>query len=192
MSRDLHDGLGPTLAGVAHRLEHLRTHLPAEAEATSSSLSSLEADVRETFGEVRRLVRGLRPPVLDQLGLVGAIEVLADDLGLEVEITGCRPENLSAAVELAAYRIASEALSNVRRHASIDAARITIDVVDDALVLEVADGGRGFPDQFAAGVGLHSMHERAAELGGSCRVKAGLEGGTVISAHLPLLVGSRA
>lgn len=191
MSRDLHDGLGPTLAGVAHRLEHLRTHLPADAEATSSSLSSLEADVRETFGEVRRLVRGLRPPVLDQLGLVGAFEVLADDLGLEVEIAGGQPENLSAAVELAAYRIASEALSNVRRHAAIDAARITIDVVDDAVVLEVADGGRGLPDHLVAGVGLHSMHERAAELGGSCRVEAGIAGGTVISAHLPLLVGSR-
>ena len=192
MSRDLHDGLGPTLAGVAHRLEHLRTHLPAEAEATSSSLWSLEADVRESFGEVRRLVRGLRPPVLDQLGLVGAIEVLADDLGLEVEIAGGRPENLSAAVELAAYRIVSEALSNVRRHAAIDGARVTIDVLDDALVLEVTDGGRGLPDHLPPGVGLHSMHERAAELGGSCCVGAGPEGGTVISAHLPLLVGSRA
>ncbi|MDP9005330.1 MAG: histidine kinase [Actinomycetota bacterium] len=188
--RDLHDGLGPTLAGVAHRLERLRT-TAAHHPDLSEGLASSESDVRRAFDDVRRLVRGLRPPVLDQLGLVGAIEVTAEDLGLEVTTAATTPQRLPAAVEVAAYRIASEALSNVARHAAVDGARVTIAVVQGDLVIEIVDCGVGLPEDFRSGVGVQSMRERAAELGGTCRLQGG-DGavGTVVTARLPLnLVG---
>lgn len=186
ISRDLHDGLGPTLAGIAHRLEHLRTGLPVGRERTAGALSSAEADVRRAFDDVRRLVRGLRPQVLDQLGLVGAVQAAAENLGLVVEFVGEPPAHVTAAVELAAYRIASEALSNVRRHAVTELAHVSFDVVDGSLVVEVADRGRGMPDEVAIGTGLRSMRERASELGGTCEIRSEKGVGTVTSFRLPL------
>jgi signal transduction histidine kinase len=184
--RDLHDGLGPTLAGVAHRLERLRTaavHQPDLAEG----LDSAECDVRRAFDDVRRLVRGLRPPVLDQLGLVGAIEATAENLGLGVTIAAGSTPELPAAVEVAAYRIASEALSNVARHAAVDRAEVTLAAVQGDLLVEVVDAGVGLAEDFRSGVGVQSMRERAAELGGSCELRGGSgAGGTVLTARLPL------
>ena len=187
--RDLHDGLGPTLAGVAQRLERLRTTSRAEP-ALANGLAAAEDGVRSAFNDVRRLVRGLRPPVLDQLGLVGAIESTAQDLGLDVRLVTATTDELPAAVEVAAYRIASEALSNVSRHAATTRAQVSLALGEGSLVIEVADNGVGLPEQFVSGVGLLSMQERAAELGGTVQVRgcqAG--GGTVVTARLPLGVG---
>ncbi|MDP8961288.1 MAG: histidine kinase, partial [Actinomycetota bacterium] len=184
--RDLHDGLGPTLAGVAHRLGRLRTTAGHEPDL-SDGLASSESEVRRAFDDVRRLVRGLRPPVLDQLGLVGAIEVTAENLGLDITIAAGAPPRLPAAVEVAAYRILSEALSNVARHAAVDRAHVTIAVVQGDLMVELVDCGVGLPEDFRSGVGVQSMRERAAELGGTCRLRGG-DGavGTVVTARLPL------
>ena len=184
--RDLHDGLGPTLAGVAHRLERLRTNVVHQPDL-SEGLASSERDVRRAFDDVRRLVRGLRPPVLDQLGLVGAIEATAENLGLGVTIAAAAPSKLPAAVEVAAYRIVSEALSNVARHAAVDRAQVTLAAVQGDLLVEVVDSGVGLPQDFRSGVGVQSMRERAAELGGTCKLGGGNgAGGTVVTARLPL------
>jgi signal transduction histidine kinase len=136
------------------------------------------------------MVEGLRPPALDELGLSGAVEQLADrltvgtDLFVDVQIAG--PPTLPAAVEVAAYRVAQEALTNVVRHADAGSACVRLVVDAAALTVEIADDGIGLPAEAVAGVGLSSMRERAEEMGGSCRVEAGPGGGTRVVAVLPL------
>lgn len=185
--RDLHDGLGPTLAGVAHRIERTRSELDAHHRPGATALELIEADVRTALDDVRRLVRGLRPPVLDQLGVLGAVEVLAQDLGLDIEIEGDSPPDLSAAVELAAYRIAAEALTNAHRHGRAARVRVTLAATGIDLTLTVHDDGTGLVTPLQPGVGLQSMRERAAELGGTCTVEPAHRGGTVVTASLPLM-----
>jgi two-component system, NarL family, sensor kinase len=138
---------------------------------------------------VRRLVYGLRPPALDQLGLTGALRQYAaalsgTELGCEIASPDPLPP-LPAAVEAAAYRIAQEALTNVARHARAHTALVSI-TAGETLRLEVADDGCGLPDDRHAGVGLTSMRERATELGGSFELAVPAGGGTVVRVELPL------
>jgi signal transduction histidine kinase len=140
--------------------------------------------------DVRRIVEGLRPPALDELGLSGAIEQLADrltagtDLLVDVEVAG--PPALPAAVEVAVYRVAQEALTNVVRHAGARQACVRIRVDGDELVLEVTDDGTGTPAPREGGVGLGSMRERAEELGGRLEVTGRPGAGTRVVARLPV------
>jgi signal transduction histidine kinase len=144
--------------------------------------------MRQAMGEVRRLVEGLRPPALDELGLAGAIRAHADRLvGLvvTVEAPGQLPP-LPAAVEVAVYRIATEALTNVIRHAAARRCAILLRVGDD-VELEVIDDGRGLlPARRGRGFGLDSMRERAAELGGTCVTEPGPDAGTRVRLRLPV------
>jgi len=145
--------------------------------------------------DIRRLVYALRPPALDDLGLVGALQQATEGYGqagprivLEVSVADGRSlSQLPAAVEVAAYRIAQEALTNIVRHAA--ARRCTIrlarDIADGMLIVEVSDDGRGIAPDHVAGIGLGSMRERAAELGGTCVISSLAEGGTRVSARLP-------
>ena len=208
LRRDLHDGLGPTLGGLTLGLDAARSTLPQGAETAEALLSELKAQTREAVSDVRRLVHGLRPPALDDLGLVPAIRqqasihgVLADDpsdgvigeashencLVFSVEATKQLPP-LSAAVEVACYRIAQEAITNVSRHAKASHCRVnlTVDESRNTLVLEVTDDGVGMPDDRLAGVGMTSMRERAEELGGTLTVERNPEGGTRVLADLLL------
>lgn len=187
LRRDLHDGLGPALAGVVLGLQRARRRLPGDTTAAAEQLDALTGQTQDAVAEVRRLVYGLRPPALDELGLVGALTEQGRSLGgIEVQGPGQEPE-LPAAVEVAAYRIALEAMTNAVRHAQ--AAVITVRVrVDDALRLDVADDGRGLPAGYQAGVGISSMRERAAELGGVCVIEARTPRGTLVRATLPLAV----
>jgi signal transduction histidine kinase len=193
LRRDLHDGLGPTLAAIGLRLEGTRQliqHDPARAQAM---IGDLKQDVRTTLEDLRRLVYALRPPSLDELGLVSALREQASAFacgpGIEallVEIeAGPEIDGLAAAVEVAAYRIVTEALTNVSRHAQARHCRVRL-WLDGDLQLEVADDGRGLPEGWRAGVGTHSMVERATELGGSCTVGLRDGGGTWVRASLPL------
>jgi signal transduction histidine kinase len=143
------------------------------------------------LADVRRVVRGLRPPVVDELGLSAAVQELAASLvdpstRIEVHSEGDLT-SLPAAVEAAAYRVAAEALTNVARHAGASTVRIEMAVSPTSLELKIADDGRGLAPSSAPGVGLISMRERAAELGGTFEVLAADQGGTVCRAHLPLL-----
>jgi signal transduction histidine kinase len=196
LRRDLHDGLGPQLSSQALTIDAVRKLMRRDPDAAEELLLDLKADAQEAVADIRRLVYGLRPPALDDLGLLGALRETAEQYGqkglrVSVEAPDKLPP-LSAAVEVAAYRIAQEALTNVARHAGADHCRISL-AIDEAgvLCLQVRDDGRGIPDpqqnsSVRAGVGLTSMRERAQELGGSLVVEPRPEGGTLVRARLPL------
>ncbi|MBL8046733.1 MAG: sensor histidine kinase [Anaerolineales bacterium] len=189
LRRDLHDGLGSQFAALHLRAETLRTLIknnpPAEAVAVE-----LRDEIRAAVTDIRRLVYELRPPALDELGLTGAMRALAAQRtsanGLQVLIDAPEPlPPLPAAVEVAAYRITQEALTNVVRHAHAHTCHIRLALADE-LRLEISDDGVGLPAHLQAGVGLRSMRERAAELGGACRVETNASGGTYVATWLPL------
>ena len=191
LRRDLHDGLGPQLAGFTLRLDAARNLLRRDADRAASLLQDLADRTQDAVSDIRRLVDGLRPPALDELGLVAALRhysTQSENGGPRITIEAANElPTLSAAVEVAAYRIATAGLTNVVRHA--DAAtcvvRIAVDQPTGFLCLEVVDDGRGLPAQVRAGVGLTSMRERAEELGGSCVVHSSNGRGTTVSVRLP-------
>ena len=189
LSGDLHDGLGPTLAGAVLTIDAARRVLATDPEAADALLDRAAASVEGTVADVRRLVYGLRPPALDQLGLTGALRQHAAALsGAELACRITAPEPLPplpAAVEAATFRIAQEALTNVARHAHARHADVSI-AVGETLRLEVADDGCGVGPNPRAGVGLTSMRERATELGGSFELAARPGGGTLLRVELPL------
>jgi signal transduction histidine kinase len=189
LRRDLHDGLGPALGGVALRIDtarNLAAKRPADADRV---LKQAREDVTAAVADVRRLVHDLRPPALDDVGLLGAVQQQAARLvpGPAVTVAGGDGlDHLPAAVEVAAYRIVSEALTNVAKHAHAGSARVFLGVRDGDLVVEVTDDGVGIEPGTPTGVGLVSLRERAAELGGTCRIECPDERGTVVRARLPL------
>ncbi|WP_433218498.1 histidine kinase [Dactylosporangium sp. CS-047395] len=187
--RDLHDGLGPALGGVALRIDTARNLLGRAPEQADGVLRRAREDVSTALADVRRLVHDLRPPALDDVGLAGAVEQLAERLrapGLTTRVSATLPADLPAAVEVAAYRIASEALTNVTKHAHATSCTITLTAGERDLVVEVRDDGTGIPPGTPSGVGLVSLRERAAELGGRCEIECPAGGGTLVRAHLPL------
>ncbi|MBJ7451377.1 MAG: hypothetical protein JHC71_04740 [Blastococcus sp.] len=194
LRRDLHDGLGPSLGAVVLRIDTARNLAGAgRAEESDRVLRQARDDVAAALADVRRLVHDLRPPALDDLGLAGAVRQQAERVlppSVEAAVTAVDDGDLPAAVEVAAYRIASEALANVARHAGASRVDVRLERQDGALVVTVADDGVGIPPGAPAGVGLVSLRERAAELGGSCTVECPADGGTVVRAVLPASAGS--
>jgi two-component system, NarL family, sensor kinase len=188
--RDLHDGLGPALAGVVFGLDAARNSLARDPAGVDAALAELKTELQASIGDVRRLVYDLRPPALDQLGLVPALEEYAARLGergaLQVSVSAPPMPELPAAVEVAAYRIATEALTNAARHSGALSTFVTFDVTDVQLRLSVVDDGGGINGHRGTGIGLTAMAERAAELGGTCSVSAPDGGGTAVVAVLPL------
>jgi signal transduction histidine kinase len=189
---DLHDGVGPTLAAIALGLHASRKAI-GPTTPQGELLATLQEELDGAINEIRRLAHGLRPPELDRIGLVGAIRAYAsaisaraDDQGVTIALdVPISMPRLPSTVDVAAYRIVSEALTNVTRHASARSCAVRL-WVDDDLHIEVVDDGIGLPEQHTAGVGLWSMRERATELGGDCVVSAGSGGGTKVRATLPL------
>jgi two-component system NarL family sensor kinase len=185
LRRDLHDGLGPALTGVALSADAAANFLDADPDRSRELLTGLREHVRGTIADVRRLVDDLRPPALDEVGLVGAIQQRADQLRLRADgsslaVRLVAPDDLPplpAAVEVAAYRIATEALVNVARHAGATSAEVRVQC-NGILEVEVTDdGGHGSP--WVPGVGLASMRERADEVGGTVEVGPSGHGGRV-------------
>jgi two-component system NarL family sensor kinase len=190
LRRDLHDGLGPTLASFAMTLDAARITLKRDPEEVDKLLEELRTTMGQTMGDVRDLVYDLRPPALDDLGLAGAIQALGlvvsteDGPNVEVQVEGdlsCLP----AAAEVAAYRIVQEALTNVHRHAKAHEVEVRLNLNGD-LHVSVGDDGVGLSPDARSGIGMSSMRERAAELGGSCSVGPGPGGGTMVRARLPI------
>ncbi|NUP04212.1 MAG: two-component sensor histidine kinase [Nonomuraea sp.] len=186
LRRDLHDGLGPVLTGVVYQADAAGNLIANGSPGQAAELvARLRGQVTGAIEDIRRLVYGLRPPALDELGLVGAVRQQADHLALDVAVDA--PEDLSrlsAAVEVAAYRIVTEALSNAVRHAGAVRADVRITLAD-RLEIEVVDRGGDGTGDWRAGVGLRSMRERAAELGGTCHAGP-YDGGGRVLARLPL------
>ena len=187
--RDLHDGLGPALSGVVFRLESARLLVEREPARAVAQIQQTSQEVQAVVADVRRLVHELRPPALDDLGLEGALQQLAAQLargGPAITVAADGVGSLPAAVEVAVYRIVAEALTNATRHAAAATVRVQLGRAADGLTVEVVDDGRGIPAETAAGVGMLSMRERAAELGGKVEVRCPEPGGTLVRACLPL------
>ncbi len=197
LRRDLHDGLGPKLAAIGLKLDAARTMVDARPERAKAVLGDVKADLRSTIDDVRQLVYGLRPPALDQLGLVGALRERAEALNSGTDaspsISVHAPEHfppLPAAAEVAAYWIVNEAVTNVVRHA--EASRCEIEVrLADGLALTIRDNGTGVPAGARAGVGTSSMAERAAEVGGSVHIAGCPDGaGTEVRVRIPVVLAA--
>jgi signal transduction histidine kinase len=191
LRRDLHDGLGPQLATQTLKLEAARDLVPVDPGRAVELLSGLIDDSQSAIADIRQLVYALRPPALDELGLISALrEQIAHYASDRLSTTLDAPErlpSLPAAVEVAAYRIVQEALTNVLKHARANACSIRLALVGKGphrtLGLEVQDDGVGLPAQHRTGIGLSSMRERAEELGGAFMIESGR--GTRVSAYLP-------
>jgi signal transduction histidine kinase len=193
LRRDLHDGIGPALAGLTLKTVTARRLLPPGAESADRHLAALSEEIRHVTSDVRRVVEGLRPPAIDELGLVGAISQAVDRLGADSgpSTTLCAPDSmppLPAAVEVAAYRIAVEAVTNAVRHTRARRCHITIAVIGRELSLTVDDDGGGLSPSSRPGHGLAIMRERAEEIGGTFDARTRRDpAGTTVDARLPIV-----
>lgn len=187
LRRDLHDGLGPQLVSLALKLEAERNRAGRDEEL-KGTLAELAGQTRTIIADVRRLVYALRPPALDELGLVDALGQAGQAVADGMQFEYARPEVLQplpAAVEVAAYRITQEALNNVVRHSGARHCRLALSLAAGGLRVEVSDDGSGIPAGAPAGIGLSSMRERAEELGGRLDLDTTEGGGTRLAAFLP-------
>jgi signal transduction histidine kinase len=190
LRRDLHDGIGPALAGLTLKAETARALLTSDPDAAGRQLGELSEEIRATVLDVRRVVEGLRPPALDELGLAGACRQAVDRLtraaGVAARIEAADDvARLPAAVEVAAFRIVLEAVTNVVRHAGARHCCVTLDCDGADLLVSVADDGSGPGDGSSSGHGLATMRERAEELGGRLTVTSA-DPGMRVDAVLPL------
>jgi signal transduction histidine kinase len=191
LRHELHDGLGPSLTGIGLAADAAANLVATNPERAASVLVGLRADARETLLEVRRLIDGLRPEAIDRVGLVGALRQRAVQLShpetespLVVRVVAPEPlPTLPSVVEVAAFRIATEAMTNVARHSAASLAVVSIEVTD-CLVLGVRDDGL-HREPWKTGVGLEAMRTRVRELGGTLIAGPGDRGGGV-EARLPL------
>jgi signal transduction histidine kinase len=194
LRRDLHDGLGAQLAALTMQVNGARRLVRIDPTGAEGELDALQEELRAAIADIRRLVHGLRPPALDEFGLVAALrsrlvafESGAGGIATELRATG-EDRTLPAAVEVAVYRIAEEALTNVARHADARGVLVAL-VIGDAVTLEIVDDGRGLPARREPGVGVHSMRERSEELGGSFAIGPAEGGGTRVAVTIPLPEG---
>lgn len=191
LRRDLHDGLGPALAAQTLKAGAARMAIATDPSRAEELLQEIERDGAATVTEIRRLVHALRPPALDELGLAGALREVAGTFGMPPRMVLDLSKELPVlppAVEEATLRIAQEALTNVRRHANARECRLAL-VVDGDLRLTVEDDGVGIGTG-GTGLGLASMRERAAELGGLATIGARETAGTIVDVRIPLRASS--
>jgi signal transduction histidine kinase len=190
LRHDLHDGLGPSLTGIALGLEAVESSVDTDPQRAEALVARLRTEVGLAVEDVRRILDGLRPPALDELGLTGALRqraaVLTDRAGGRLVVRVDAPDSLPAlepATEMAAFRIADEALTNTLRHSGASEVVISLAVEEGTLHVDVSDDGCGLPDVPRQGVGLESMQRRAESLGGSLAVTSAA--GVRILAVLP-------
>ncbi len=186
LRRDLHDGHGPLLTGLGLNLDAANAQLGRSEEKTATYLDNAKAASTKVITGLRVLVEGLRPPTLDEFGLAGALKLhlgaLASDAGLTLDLRVPEQPSLPAAVEVAVFRTAVEAVTNVARHS--DARSVTVDLVDDtdALTVTVTDDGTARTG-WTPDVGLLGMRERAEELGGTLEAGPTAHGGRLRTSY---------
>jgi signal transduction histidine kinase len=205
LRRDLHDGLGPRLASQTLTLDVIAHLMHTDLKEADALIHVLSLQTQQSVSEIRELINGLRPPALDDLGLGNAIQELAcefiqagADPHIDVRIDADL-RDLPAAIEVAIYRIVQEALTNVIKHAGASECWVQLRVAPKSgapvdiggsppvmLVLDVIDNGRGITNHDVPRVGLGSMNERAAEVGGRLTIEPVPGGGTRVRAELPL------
>jgi signal transduction histidine kinase len=186
LRRDLHDGLGPVLTGAAMLIDAARNTVTSDERAADQQLAEARSQVRGAIEDVRRLVYQLRPPALDELGLLGAVREQARRLTVAVDIEADEPfPELPAAVEVAAYRIILEAVTNATRHGRASRCRVQLHL-NGHLEIEVVDDGVTSERGWRPGIGIFSMRERAQELGGSCEAGPDDRGHGRVFAAIPV------
>lgn len=188
--RDLHDGLGPTLASLTLRVDAVRNVLRTDPEKAEVLLDDLKKQTQYTIQDIRSMVYQLRPPALDEFGLLGTIQNFIDKQTasrprIYLKAPGALPQ-LSAALEVAIYHIVMEGLNNILRHAGADVANVKVSLNGEELLVEIEDDGVGMAGGYPAGVGLTSMRERAEELGGSFQILPSQKG-VHLRAMLPVV-----
>lgn len=191
LRRDLHDGLGAQLAALVLQTGIARKLAVADPAGTAAMLGDIQDELRAAITDIRHLVHGLHPPALDEFGLVLALRSrLAAFQGMGESDFSCEfhaPPDLPpmpAAMEVAIFRIVEEAVTNVVRHAGARGVVVTV-AAEDGVRVTIEDDGVGIGSGYIAGVGLHSMRERAEELGGRLRIRVGSAGGTRVTAWFP-------
>jgi signal transduction histidine kinase len=198
LAYEVHDGFTQTAAAAYRRLALFAEHRPPESAQDREELEEAVALVRRTVGEARRVIANLRPTALDDFGLATAVRMQTEELraeGYETTYEETLGEaRLPTALETTLFRVAQEALTNVRKHAQTDRVRVALGPRDGAVRLEVSDRGRGFAPaemEQAAGsgerVGLSSMRERIALLGGALEIRSEPGAGTSVVAEVPLV-----
>lgn len=193
IAQALHDEAGQTLTAVALEIERMAA---AASAGERARLEQLALELHGTLDEIRRISRELRPEALDDLGLVNALIALSTRLSrqgtiqVERRLGGELPP-LPEEVELAVYRVAQEALTNVLRHAGAGRCLVELSAADGLLRLRVADDGAGLPSALPANtIGLEGMRERALLTGGRLSLGPGLDGGgTAVTLEIPLEAG---
>jgi signal transduction histidine kinase len=193
LRRDLHDGLGSNLASMMLRLDEAVQVHEQDSVQSMNAIRNVQAQMRTSLDDIRRLVYKLRPPILDELGLGFALQELAvqfQDRNLQVLLDGVdEPFELSAAAEVAIYRIVQEALTNVVRHAQASRCSIQLRNEEQAVLLVIQDNGTGVIQASSGGFGIRSMRERAEELGGRYELDARSGEGTRIKVRIPIAGG---
>lgn len=194
--RDLHDGLGPALASQMFQLDEVLDRLHDDPAGSAALVMGLKDQNRQLVADIRRLVYELRPPALDELGIASALRAhvtqfeRSGQLRIEVRTIPDPLPALPAAVEVAAYRIAREAITNTARHAGATRCTAVLEANADKVTISVCDDGRGIDRTVEAGVGLIAMRERSEELGGTFKIVSSTDG-TEIMASFPLMDGSQ-
>lgn len=192
--REIHDGLGPSLAGLRLGVQGARNLLDSDPSAAAELLSALQDELDQRVADVRSLSHSLLPPVLDELGLAAALHEMrarhAED-GLAVELSLGRLEGLGLQLAAAAYGIISEAVTNVARHSATTRCVVQAGTSGGTLAITVEDDGLGIAPDARPGVGSRSMRERAEEQGGRLWVERPDGGGTRVCAEIPWAVGVR-
>jgi signal transduction histidine kinase len=191
IQRDLHDGLGPILAAVKMQVDSVRTLMRIDPDAADMLLEQVGAETENAVASVRRLVTDLRTPAIHSMGLLAALaeqsrrfqQASAGRLQIKIEAPARLPA-LPERVELAAFRIASEALTNIAKHAQARSCVMRVRV-DGDLRLDIVDDGIGIPGRSRAGIGLASMRGRAQDLGGECTIARCGTRGTHVAVRLP-------
>lgn len=184
---DLHDGLAPTLSSYQLQLHAIRRLIPHDPAHAEEMIVELNAGLRQATAEIRQLIYDLRPPMLDELGLIKALNHMPlAGAPLQLDIVAPDPmPTLSAATEVAIYRIATEAIHNVVKHAQATTCTINIAIEAETLILTIVDDGQGISASNPNGIGTQSMRERAAELGGTFAIQPAQPLGTCIEVRLP-------
>lgn len=187
LRRDLHDGLGPALSGIALGAEAVERLVDSDPAAARALAERLAAEAAAATEEVRRVIEDLRPTALDTAPLSAAIRRAAERVAPRVEVhAGDAVDAAGPDVAAAAYRIAAEALTNVARHSGAQACHVHLGLDDGRLVMSIRDDGAGLPGGAGDGVGLESMRRRARALGGEVTISRVDPVGTEVLAELPL------
>lgn len=196
ISRDLHDGLGPSLAAIGNRIRACQFMVDSDPLGAKTELDEIATGLKGHVQEVRELIHDLRPLALDQLGLAGAVEQhvasFSQEAGIPASFTKSGEVTLNPFAEVTVFRVVQECLTNVQKHANAARVEVRLQAADSGLRATVKDDGRGFDPRDGAsrsegnGMGLLSMRERAELLGGGLSIESAPNGGCEVVLYIPL------